>query len=137
MTCRGPRRTSRSSTKPTRSSVRPRRRGHDGAAPGGAAPTTPRRAWAPSWASVASAPPRRVRRRGIAPEFVTTSEAELVGEAAVSAREALEDRGTVVIIAPADMHDALIAELADVGALAGSVEALDAPVAVLTPLEAK
>ena len=82
-------------------------------------------------------PTRAVRRTGIAPEFVTTSEAELVGEAAVSAREALEDRGTVVIIAPADIHDALIAELADVGALAGSVEALDAPVAVLTPLEAK
>jgi DNA helicase IV len=43
----------------------------------------------------------------------------------------------VAVIAPHDLHAALVAELADVGAVADSVEALDAPVAVLGPWDAK
>ena len=35
------------------------------------------------------------------------------------------------------MHAAIVAELDDVGAISGSTDALDAPVTVLTPLDAK
>ena len=39
--------------------------------------------------------------------------------------------GTVAVIAPVELHAALIAALADVGAVADAAEALDAPIAVL------
>jgi superfamily I DNA/RNA helicase len=41
------------------------------------------------------------------------------------------------VIAPRDLHGDLVAALADVGATAGSAEAIDAPVAVLDAPEAK
>jgi superfamily I DNA/RNA helicase len=43
----------------------------------------------------------------------------------------------VALIASRSRHDALVDALIDLEAVAGSIEALDAPVAVLTPLTAK
>jgi superfamily I DNA/RNA helicase len=43
----------------------------------------------------------------------------------------------VAIVAPFDLHTELVEALADVGAVADSVDALDAAVAVLTPVDAK
>ena len=41
------------------------------------------------------------------------------------------------MIAPPALHDAVAAALRDEGAVADSVEAIDAPIAVLTPLDSK
>jgi DNA helicase IV len=41
------------------------------------------------------------------------------------------------VIAPVANHEALVAALADVGAVAGSAEALDAPITVLDATDAK
>ena len=82
-------------------------------------------------------PVRSVRKIGRSPRFEAVNEGELVGAAAEAARRAHDDGGTVVVIAPADLHPALVDGLDDLDAAAGTAAALDAPVAVLTPVDAK
>jgi len=78
-----------------------------------------------------------VRRTGDEPRFVAAAAGKLVSVAAQQARAALALSGTVSVIAPLDLHPALVEELADAGASAGTADALDAPVAVLDPTSAK
>ena len=82
-------------------------------------------------------PGRAVRHTGSAPRFEQVPSGELVRTAAAAARRAAGGEGTVAVIAPPRLHDALVAELADVGAVADTAEALDAPVAVLAAADAK
>ncbi|HEY8217191.1 MAG TPA: UvrD-helicase domain-containing protein [Acidimicrobiia bacterium] len=82
-------------------------------------------------------PTRAVRRTGEPPRFDEVEPVELVRAAASAARAAADDEGTVAIVAPSWMHDDLVAALADVGAVADSADALDAPVAVLDALGVK
>jgi superfamily I DNA/RNA helicase len=82
-------------------------------------------------------PPRSVRSTGVPPQFVTASPDRLVDAAADVARAFARRTGTTVVIADVGLHDLLVAALHDVGAVADSVDALDAPVAVLDPVEAK
>ncbi len=81
-------------------------------------------------------PTKAVRRTGEFPRFERVDAGNLIDTAAAAAREILGD-GTVAIVATADLHPEFVEALADVGAVADSVEALDAPIAVLTPIEAK
>jgi DNA helicase IV len=83
------------------------------------------------------APARAVRESGVPPRFLTVPAQELVASAAREARAATRVEGTVAVVAPREWHAALVAELSDVGAVANSVEMLDAPVAVLSALDAK
>jgi len=62
---------------------------------------------------------------------------ELVTAAAAAARRSTALGGTVAVIAPVELHEALADALADRGAIADSIEAIDAPVAVLTGLDSK
>jgi DNA helicase IV len=80
---------------------------------------------------------RAVRSTGEHPRFESVGRDELLAAVGAEVRAAIHRTGTVAVIAPDDLHDALVAELADVGAVADSVEALDAPVAVLGPWDAK
>lgn len=85
-------------------------------------------------------PSTSVRATGREPQFVATAPddtARLVAAAADAARAATLEGGTVATIAPLDLHDALVAALADVGAAAEGPEALDAAVAVLDATAAK
>ena len=82
-------------------------------------------------------PPQSVRATGVEPEFAAVGIDDLVPEVARRAREVVGLPGTKAIIAPPARHDAIVAELADVGAVSGSADALDAPIAVLGPVEAK
>jgi DNA helicase IV len=83
-------------------------------------------------------PARSVRSTGHQPRFVSTDDAaDLVTVAADAARNGNGDRGTTAVIAPRDLHDDLVALLADVGAVAGSADAVDAPVAVVDASDAK
>jgi superfamily I DNA/RNA helicase len=76
-----------------------------------------------------------VRRTGTPPRFTRVS--DLVAGAAEAARGALGSGGTVAVIAPLDLHDAIATALVDRGAVADSPDALDAPVGVLVPTDAK
>jgi len=78
-----------------------------------------------------------VRATGRQPEFVATTADRLVDDVAAHARVAVTRPGTKAVIAPPSLHAALVAALADIGAASGSVEAIDAPIAVLGPVEAK
>jgi DNA helicase IV len=80
-------------------------------------------------------PTSAVRRTGEPPRFTRVT--DLVAGAADAAREALAAGGTVAVIAPLDLHPAVTAALADAGAVSDSPEALDAPVGVLVPTDAK
>ena len=80
---------------------------------------------------------RAVRRTGEFPRFERVDPEGLVECAAQAARAAVGDQGTVAIVAPADLHDALVDALADIGAVARSADALDATVAVLDARDAK
>ncbi|HEX5616321.1 MAG TPA: ATP-binding domain-containing protein, partial [Acidimicrobiia bacterium] len=82
-------------------------------------------------------PSASVRRVGIAPEFLAVANDARVRAAAHRVRAARAKTGTVAVIAPRALHDAFVAELADLGAVADTVEALDAPVAVLDATDAK
>jgi hypothetical protein len=82
-------------------------------------------------------PTRAVRSTGDHPRFESVDAADLIAVAAAEARGATERSGTVAVVAPEDLHAALVDALADVGAVADSAEALDAAVAVLGPWEAK
>jgi len=78
-----------------------------------------------------------VRATGRDPELVATTADRLVAEVAERARVAVAGPGTKAIIAPLDLHAELVAALTDIGAAAGSVEAIDAPITILGPVEAK
>jgi DNA helicase IV len=82
-------------------------------------------------------PSQAVRRTGEQPHFVAAQEHDLVAVAAEHARRAVALTGTVAVIAPDAMHDALVAALADIGARADTADALDAPIAVLDATSAK
>ncbi|HEY6317145.1 MAG TPA: ATP-binding domain-containing protein [Acidimicrobiia bacterium] len=85
-----------------------------------------------SAASPGAPPTRSVRDSGHEPRFVRVSQDGLVDGLADAARRSVGAGGTVAVVARAELHDDLVARLADVGARAGTTEALDAPVAVLT-----
>jgi DNA helicase IV len=82
-------------------------------------------------------PTRAVRRTGEPPEFVAVGADRLLDEVVQAARDAADAPGTLAVVAPFSMHEALVEQLADLGALAGSADALDAPIAVLAAEEAK
>ncbi|HKA94526.1 MAG TPA: UvrD-helicase domain-containing protein [Acidimicrobiia bacterium] len=83
-------------------------------------------------------PARSVRSTGRVPRFVAAADVtDLVTVAADVARDGNGDRGTTAVIAPRDLHDDLVALLADVGAVAGTADAVDAPVAVVDAPDAK
>ncbi|MBM3673328.1 MAG: helicase, partial [Actinobacteria bacterium] len=81
-------------------------------------------------------PTRAVRQTGERPQYTQVGPDDLVDAAANAARSAT-GAGTVAIVAAPELHDGLVAALADEGAVADTVEALDAPIAVLTPTEVK
>jgi len=80
---------------------------------------------------------RAVRHTGELPCFERVDPEELVERAVQAARAAVGDEGTVAIVAPVGLHDALVEALADIGAVARSADALDAAVAVLDARDAK
>jgi len=82
-------------------------------------------------------PARPVRSTGAWPEVRTVSDDALVVTAADAARAAASGGGTIAVIAPTGLHAALAAALDDRGAVAGTVEALDAPIGVLSALDSK
>jgi DNA helicase IV len=82
-------------------------------------------------------PSRSVRSTGEHPRFIPTSSDDLVAITNDQTRAALSRTGAVAVIAPPALHTAIVAALADVGAVATSADALDAPVAVLDPTSAK
>jgi DNA helicase IV len=83
-------------------------------------------------------PTEAVRHTGELPQFAPVAASDLVRAAADAARAArAEAPGTVAVVAPTGLHAELVAELSDVGAVAGTAEALDAPIAVLGPFDAK
>ncbi|MCU1430357.1 MAG: helicase, superfamily [Actinomycetia bacterium] len=82
-------------------------------------------------------PSQSVRSTGESPRYESVAREDLVATAASSARAALNQGGTVALIAPAAVHEALVLALADVGAVADSAEALDAPITVLDATDAK
>jgi len=82
-------------------------------------------------------PARPVRSTGAYPEVLAVSRDDLMRSAAQAARESSTRGGTVAVIAPVELHAALATALADRGAVADDVEAIDAPIAVLTGLDSK
>jgi DNA helicase IV len=82
-------------------------------------------------------PSQSVRATGEQPRFVPADENALVATAAREVRAATERTGTIAVIAPTVLHAELTEALADLGAIAGGAESLDAPVAVLDASDAK
>jgi DNA helicase IV len=82
-------------------------------------------------------PSQSVRTTGEQPRFVAAGSDELVSIAAREAREAYARTGTIAVIAPPALHDAITGQLADLNAVSGGADALDATIAVLDPTEAK
>jgi DNA helicase IV len=82
-------------------------------------------------------PARAVRSTGAHPEVRGVAPDVLVKAAAEAARDAVSRGGTVAVIAPDALHGALAAALAESGAVADDVEAIDAPIAVLHALDSK
>jgi DNA helicase IV len=82
-------------------------------------------------------PARPVRSTGAVPVVRNVDGADVVAAAAGAASDALAQSGTVAVIAPPEDHAALAEALRDRGAVADSVDAIDAPIAVLSPLDAK
>ena len=80
---------------------------------------------------------RSVRSTGRPPVFQAAAPGTLVGETARAVQAARVEPGTTAVIAPAELHSAIVDELTDVRAVAASEDALDAPVAVLDAREAK
>ena len=82
-------------------------------------------------------PARPVRSTGAHPEVEFVPRDVLVKATAEAARVSTGQGGTVAVIAPDDLHEEIAAALADRGAVADDVEAIDAPVAVLGALDSK
>jgi hypothetical protein len=82
-------------------------------------------------------PARPVRSTGERPEVRSVGRSDLIATAVDAARTASTRGGTVAVIAAPELHDALTRELAEQGAVADAVEAIDAPIAVLTGPDAK
>jgi DNA helicase IV len=82
-------------------------------------------------------PSRSVRATGTRPRFVEADRGGLAVVAAREARDAHGRTGTVAVIAPGGVHADLVAALTDLHAVAGGVDAIDAPVAVLEAGDAK
>jgi DNA helicase IV len=80
-------------------------------------------------------PTRSVRTTGVEPEFVRVDDP--VATAAARARHLATRRGTTAVIAPAARHGALTHALRDVGAVADTPDALDAPIGVFDAMDAK
>jgi hypothetical protein len=80
---------------------------------------------------------RSVRSTGNQPRFVASARDTLLGDTARVARDALARGGLVAIIAPAAIHGSLVELLGDAGAVAGTADALDAPIAVIDAVDAK
>jgi len=81
--------------------------------------------------------PDSVRATGQVPEFVGVDAAGVLDEVHRRAAETVRRPGTKAIIAPLHQHAALAEALRDLGAVAGTADALDAPIAILGPVEAK
>jgi hypothetical protein len=82
-------------------------------------------------------PARPVRSTGAYPEVETVAPDAVVAAAAAAARDSAVQGGTVAVIAPDVLHAAIAAVLADRGAVADDVEAIDAPIAVLGASDSK
>jgi DNA helicase IV len=82
-------------------------------------------------------PSRSVRSTGEFPRFVDVARDDVIAKTAEETRAALSKTGAVAVIAPPKLHEAIVASLADVGAVSTSADALDAPIAVLDPTSAK
>jgi DNA helicase IV len=81
---------------------------------------------------------RSVRSTGRPPQFVAADDgADLVTVTADAVRDASSEGGMTAVVAPRDLHDDLVARLADLGAASGSADAIDAPVAIVDAPEAK
>jgi DNA helicase IV len=81
--------------------------------------------------------PDSVRATGVAPEFVGVEASRVLDEVHRRAADAVRRPGTRAVIAPPERHAALVDALQDLGAVAGTADAIDAPIAVLGPVEAK
>jgi hypothetical protein len=82
-------------------------------------------------------PTEAVRRTGEEPRFISVDRSGLVDAVGRQAWDAALVGGTVAVIAPSALHGDLVADLADVGARAGTADALDARVAILAATDAK
>lgn len=82
------------------------------------------------------APPTSVRSGGSAPRFVAAA-GDLVARVADQARGRLAEGGTLAVVADAELHARLAHALGRLATGWGSPETIDAPVALLTPTEAK
>ncbi len=82
-------------------------------------------------------PPESVRTTGEVPSFERVPPAELEVAAARRARDASERGGTVALVADRSRHAGLAALVGDRATGVGSPDALDAPVAVLSPRDVK
>jgi len=80
---------------------------------------------------------RAVRRTGERPRFVPTARGALLDAVADEATRAVAAGGTVAVLTPADHQGPLVERLAGLDARGGTQDALDAPVAVLTAVQAK
>ena len=80
---------------------------------------------------------RSVRSTGAYPMVEAVDTSELATSAAAAAARAVAAGGTVAVIAPPALHAELVEELAGRDAVSGSVDAIDAAIAVLTPLDTK
>jgi len=81
--------------------------------------------------------PDSVRSTGVRPEFVGVDRYRVVDEVRRRAADVVRRPGTKAVIAPPARHTELVEAMADLGAAAGTADALDAPIAVLGPVEAK
>jgi DNA helicase IV len=82
-------------------------------------------------------PTESVRETGNHPTFESVARGDLLDAAEHATRAARTRRGKVAVLAPDSVRPALIERLADLGAVGGTVEALDAPVAVLDATDSK
>ena len=80
-------------------------------------------------------PTRSVRATGEQPQFRRVD--DLVAAASATARGFAARRGTTAVIAPEELHGALVEALRDVGARATGPDALDARVGIFDALDAK
>jgi DNA helicase IV len=78
-----------------------------------------------------------VRSTGEHPRFVPAAHGALISTAAQLVRDVYDRTGTIAVIAPGAMHAAIVDSLLDLGAVAETADALDAPIAVLEATSAK